>query len=938
MVIGNMLISVYIEGKKYLVEDSKNILEICLSRGFNIPYFCWHPALGSIGACRQCAVKQYNKNIKNVTSGRIVMSCMTPVSDGMCIFITDREVQEFRKSILELLMINHPHDCPVCEEGGNCHLQDMTVMAGQTYRRYRFSKRTHYNQYLGPFIKHEMNRCITCYRCVRFYQDYAGGNDLGVFGIHDNIYFGRITEGILQSEFSGNLIEVCPTGVFTDKTQSKNYSRKWDVLFAPSICQQCSIGCNIIIGERYGKLCRVENRYNGNINGYFLCDRGRFGCDYVNSDNRLKCPIRKRNSNNNDDYNNNSWVAIDQKQAVQDAACALKRNQKIIGIGSSRASLESNFALRKLVGSDNFYIGINRGEQERLFLIFDILCNSSIYVPSLREIEDYDAILILGEDITQTGARAALSVRQAINTGKIRKKNLEETQGIFEWQSAAVMDIVQDCKSPLLITGTDRTKLDDIAILTYYDSVQNQARFGFAIAHALDETAPEVTDFDMALNEKLNMTVQILMKARKPLIISGSNSGSKELIAAAANIARALKNRGSEVGITFIVSDVNSMGLVMMDIKKSLDDAFIDINSSDSNATSISAIILENNLYRHAGVTQVNQFLDKISYLIVLDHQHNPVQEKADLILSAANFVESDGTVINYEGRAQRFVRLYNPQYYDDHVFILESWRWLYLIYDVYIGEIRKNDLHIDYVINDIVDCFPKLVGIKSTIQNASFRIHGQKIARASHRYSGRTVMQANINVHEPCVAQDNETMFAFSMEGSHGLQYPQQQVAFAWVPGWNSPQAWNRFQDEIGGHLRYGDPGILLLKRNNNSIWNWFSVIPESFKITDDCNKWLITPCWHLFGSEEMSQKSECIQECMPASYIMFNILDAKKLNMQKNMLVTFKCIDQIVSLPIRLSVNLPLGHIGLPIGFPDIPVFLSGQYARDIRGNDCD
>jgi NADH-quinone oxidoreductase subunit G len=144
----------------------------CLSLGLNVPYFCWHPALGSVGACRQCAVKQYAN--ADDSRGRLVMSCMTPAADNSYISIDDEEARQFRASVVEWLMINHPHDCPVCEEGGNCHLQDMTVMTGHDRRRYRFTKRTHPNQELGPFIGHEMNRCIACYRCVRYYRDYAG--------------------------------------------------------------------------------------------------------------------------------------------------------------------------------------------------------------------------------------------------------------------------------------------------------------------------------------------------------------------------------------------------------------------------------------------------------------------------------------------------------------------------------------------------------------------------------------------------------------------------------------------------------------------------------------------------------------------------------------------------------------------------------------------
>ena len=155
------------------------------------------------------------------------------------ISIHDPEAAAFRAAIVEGMMLNHPHDCPVCDEGGECHLQDMTVMTGHDYRRTRFEKRTFRNQYLGPFLYHEMNRCIQCYRCVRFYREYAGGNDLNAFGIKNAVYFGRNEDGVLENEFAGNLVEVCPTGVFTDRTLRRHYTRKWDLRMAPSICVHC---------------------------------------------------------------------------------------------------------------------------------------------------------------------------------------------------------------------------------------------------------------------------------------------------------------------------------------------------------------------------------------------------------------------------------------------------------------------------------------------------------------------------------------------------------------------------------------------------------------------------------------------------------------------------------------------------------------------------
>nr|WP_044026213.1 NADH-quinone oxidoreductase subunit NuoG [Candidatus Blochmannia vafer] len=935
------MIPVYIEGKKYFVDKSKNILDVCLSLGFDIPYFCWHPELGSIGSCRQCAVKLYKNDTINVHSGRLVMSCMTPVEKDMYVSIFEEELKEFRKSILELLMINHPHDCPVCEEGGNCHLQDMTVMTGHVFRRYRFTKRTHYNQYLGPFISHEMNRCITCYRCIRYYRDYAGGDDLGVFGIHDNIYFGRVQDGILENEFSGNLVEICPTGVFTDKTQSKNYTRKWDVTFAPSICQQCSVGCNIIVGERYGKLCRVENRYNGEINGYFLCDRGRFGCGYVNISNRPTNPLKQ--------YHNNCYIKINSGNAIEDSVNFLKDSKKIIGIGSSRASIESNFALRNLVGADNFYSGVNSSEQERLLLILEILNNSGIHVPSVREIEDYDAILILGEDITQTGARVALSVRQAV---KRKLSKIAESEGIFDWQSISVTNLSQNVQYPLLIIGFDRTKLDDLAMVTYYDSALNQARFCFSVAHALNSTDFFVKDFSTELNVKLNLVVQQLKKARKPLIISGSNAGSKELIIAAANIAVSLKKIKKDAGILFITQDVNSIGLAMM-TDKSLDDAFDVLCADDSsNITAGSSlsrttvIVLENDLYRYISMKRISNMLKNINYLIVLDHQYNLIQEKASLVLPVANFVESDGTVVNYEGRAQRFFRLYDPNFYTKNTEILESWRWLYLIHDAYTNCIRTEKLHLDDVINSVVYCFPELIGIKYAAPESNFRVHGQKIAQSTHRYSGRTSMHSNLNIHEPCISKNNETMFTFSMEGNHrNTKSLYNQVAFAWAPGWNSPQSWNKFQDQVGGNLYPKDPGIRLFngvshkncKNNDGDIYKrtrWFDMMIPKIDSVNNENRWLIAPYWHLFGSDCMSQRTRCIQDCMPPVYAMISSLDADRFNLKEAIYVQFMCGGYSFRLPIKISVNLPQKHIGLPIGFPGVPVFFLGMYVESIEG----
>jgi len=213
---------------------------------------------------------------------------MTKVTENMRVAIEDPDAQAFRKGICEWLMVNHPHDCPVCDEGGHCHLQDMTVMTGHDYRRFRFKKRTFTNQNLGPFINHEMNRCITCYRCVRFYRDYAGGNDLEAMAAASHVYFGRSSDGHSKT-ISAEIWSRCARPACSPtRPWPSTMCASVDLQTAPSVCVHCSVGCNIIASERAGVVRQIVNRYNSQVNGYFICDRGRFGYGFVNSPQRLQ--------------------------------------------------------------------------------------------------------------------------------------------------------------------------------------------------------------------------------------------------------------------------------------------------------------------------------------------------------------------------------------------------------------------------------------------------------------------------------------------------------------------------------------------------------------------------------------------------------------------------------------------------------------------------
>jgi NADH-quinone oxidoreductase subunit G len=197
------------------------------------------------------------------------------------------------------------------------------------------------------------------------------------------------------------------------------------------------------------------------------------------------------------------------------------------------------------------------------------------------------------------------------------------------------------------------------------------------------------------------------------------------------------------------------------------------------------------------------------------------------------------------------------------------------------------------------------------------------KLAREPLRYSGRTAMRADISVHEPRTPQDKDTAFAFSMEGYSGSAEPRQQVPFAWSPGWNSPQAWNKFQDEVGGHIRAGDPGTRLIESNGDSL-NWFTSVPRAFNPAP--GTWQVVPFFHLFGSEENSSKAAPVQERIPAAYVALAKSEADRLGVNDGALLSLNVAGQTLRLPLRINEELGAGLVALPAGIAGIPPAIAG------------
>lgn len=858
-------VTIHIDGKPYQVDAGGNLLEAMLSLKLDMPYFCWHPAMGSAGSCRQCAVMHY-QNAED-TRGRLVMSCMTPVSDGMIVSMAVERASDFRATAIEAIMTNHPHDCPVCEEGGDCHLQDMTLMSGHINREYPGTKRTHLNQYLGPLLNHEMNRCIGCYRCVRFYRDYCGGDDLNVFASRNRIYFGRVEPGVLENEFSGNLAEVCPTGVFTDKPFSEHYTRKWDLQTAPTICTNCAVGCNTYSGERDGVLRRITNRYNPQVNGHFLCDRGRFGYEHVNNGERLELP----------------WLRNDAAQKVDILSIKDAQHQltdwfsegDTMAVGSSRSSLENNAALMKLAGHRHFYADVKDDELQQLRLLHRVYQNSDLRPLSLQQIEGCDAMLLVGEDPTHTAPRLALSIRQMTRNAGIDKA---AKLGVKVWQDEAVRNIAQDTRSPLHILGTHQSRLADVAKQNMSLAPSRQLALLLEVESLL--TNPD--DSDIASPQAVQIS-QDLQQAQNPAIVTGI--GNHQVLQVCLRIAMLLNKEGKG-GFYCQTNAANTLGLAML-AEQGLDS----LTEHLTHNTPTTLIVMETDLYRHFSDNRIDALLNKVKHIIVLDQHLTRTAQMADLVLPAASSMEYHGCWINAEGRAQKSYAVMPT---------IESRLPCAIWFETLTG------LHDDnQVLTWLAQGDEQFKPLAAYVSDFSSDF---SLARMPLRASSRTAIKANIDVKEYPPSKDNDAQMSFSMEGVPSFRqaklennhYPATGV---WQPKWNSGQGINKSLDEPSDH------GILLFDCNHNQSFN---LTTEPGSVSSDGIA--LCPIANIYTDDELAGYSSALQQLQPKASALMCHQQAQSLGLKDGDKVYVKDKYQAFELPCSIDETVAPGVVLIP------------------------
>lgn len=394
------MIDIEIDGRTLHVEQNTTIIEAADKAGIYIPRFCYHKKLSIVANCRMCLVDVEK-------SGKPLPACATPVTAGMKVFTASLKAKEAQRAVMEFLLINHPLDCPICDQGGECELQDLSLAYGQSNARFTEGKRSVKDDNLGPLIATEMTRCIQCTRCVRFGQEIAGIKELGLLNRGEDLQISTYIEHSLESELSGNIIDLCPVGALTSKP-FRFSARAWELVESPSIAPHDCLGSHIYWHTRRGQVMRTVPRENEAINETWLSDRDRYSYLGIHSNERLTKPHIKENG---------QWFIVDWDTALEKVVLEFKKilqqygPQAMGALASPSSTTEEFYYLQKLwrsLGSPHIDHRLHQSDvsdQARA-----PLCPIGL---TLNELEKASFVLLVGSNIRYEQALAAHRLRKA---------------------------------------------------------------------------------------------------------------------------------------------------------------------------------------------------------------------------------------------------------------------------------------------------------------------------------------------------------------------------------------------------------------------------------------------------------------------------------------------------------------------------------------------
>lgn len=615
------MVNIEIDGIPLRVDSTKMIIQAADEAGIDIPRFCYHKKLSIAANCRMCLV-EVDK------SRKALPACATPVAEGMKVFTDSKVAVNAQRSVMEFLLINHPLDCPICDQGGECELQDLSMGYGDGISRFTERKRAVRDKDIGPLIQTEMTRCIHCTRCVRFGEEIAGIKELGATGRGEHMEIGTYVEHSLASELAGNIIDLCPVGALTSKP-FRYQARAWEMRAHPSIAPHDAVGSNIELHLRQNDVMRVVPRDNETVNEAWLSDRDRFSYLGLASDNRLTEPMIKMDG---------EWHQVDWQTALEKAVDGLKGviakygAGEVAGLIAPTATLEEAYLFQKWLRG----LGVeNIDHRLRQQDFNDSHVNVSLQDWQLADIGDSDAIVLLGTNIRAEQPIIAHRIRQASLDGAT-----VSSINFFE------RDLLMPVDRQVAVNAKEM--VDCLAGIAKALAAVNKEGAG-DWEDLLPDRSPSAFEQNVALqlSNAMNATLFVgdlinhhphasKMRSLARLIADLTESRLVLLPAANANAHRLAQTLPQQTGLDAQQSWEKSLrGYVMMGVDPMLDTA-------------------------RPG--EVHDALRRASFVVSIDSFDNDwSRQYANVILPMACFSETSGTFVGIDQRWQRFAGAVPP-------------------------------------------------------------------------------------------------------------------------------------------------------------------------------------------------------------------------------------------------------------------------------------
>ena len=686
------MVTLTIDGKQAMVEEGTTILKAAEKLGIEIPIFCFHDKLESVGACRMCLVEVEKM-------AKLQVACATAVSEGMVVKTDTPQVTNARKGVLEFLLINHPLDCPVCDKGGECELQNMVFKYGsdksrfvEEKRRFVVDSKSRYDDLsVGPQIIRNMNRCILCRKCVRFISEIAGETDLGTFKRGSKTEINALPDIPVSNPYSGNVVEICPVGALTSK--SFRYKiRVWQTETTPSICSHCGDGCNIKLWTKDNKIYRITSRRNDFVDEGFLCDKGRFGFELVNHPDRLTHPLIKINGKHS---------PVDWGEVIELVVSKIKKTKSeagadsLAGVGSSKLTNEENYLFQKffrvVVGTNNID---HRVDSKYLLPSPDLKTKNRTYgmVNSIRQIEEAKLILVWGCDLEKE--------HPIINLRVIKSTKKGNALILANPFSTRLKRFAQD--ELIYKKGTEVTLLNGLVKEIIEGRLFDVNNVGLSLKE-VEELKRKVSSSDAqkvaqitGINaERIKSLARALVKTDSVMILCGgeiiSHPQNAELIDSLHDLMHLIGHHNKNVsGVNLLWEDCNSQGAldcgvlpdslpgyvhVSDEAKKKIIEQEWNIKIPDKPGRNFNLMlegIHQGNIKAMyiAGADPLSEYPDKdyvgstlkkLDFLVVQDVFLTETAKLAHVVLPGASFAEKDGTFTNVERRIQRLKKAFDP-------------------------------------------------------------------------------------------------------------------------------------------------------------------------------------------------------------------------------------------------------------------------------------